>query len=234
MGKEGIYNPATHRIVATMGVLAGIGSIDHGLLECLQGNRPTPGLIINALGAGYRWTVWSEGGEGAFTVVPNFLATGILATLIGLLLILWSLRRIHTAHGPAVFLLLSMASFLAGGGVAQVPLFTLNWAAATRIRSPLGFWRGWIPRPARMVLGGWWRWTVAAGTAGFLAAIEIAVVGYVPGVTDRVRIQHVCWTLVATGLALFLLSFLCGFASDIEASPHLEPSWASRRSSLFN
>ncbi len=65
-------NAATRFIASTLGVLVGVGSIDHGLLECLQGPRPTPGLIVNALGAGIRWTIWKQGGEGAFTLIPNF------------------------------------------------------------------------------------------------------------------------------------------------------------------
>jgi hypothetical protein len=212
-----IHNAATRAIVSTLGVLIGIGSINHGLLETLQGNRPTPGLIVNALGPGYRWTVWTQGGEPAFTLVPNFLLTGLLATFLGLLLILWSLRYIQRPHGPTIFLLLAVTSFLVGGGVAQVLIFTSNWAAATRIRASLGFWHWLIPAPARRVLSGLWRWTVAAGTILFLAGLEIAVVGYVPGVADQTRILHVCWGILLVALALFLLSYLSGFAHDLEA-----------------
>ena len=211
------YNAATRVVVSTLGVLVGVGSIDHGLLESVQGNRPTPGLIVNVLGPGYHWTAWTKGGECAFALIPNFLVTGILATLVGLLLILWSLRFMHTSRGPTVFLLLGVASFLVGGGIAQLLLFTLNWVAATRIRASLEFWRWLIPPPARRVLGCLWRWTLIAGTVLFLAALEIAVVGYVPGVSDQTRLLHVCWSILAAGLALFLLSFLSGFAHDIEA-----------------
>ena len=35
-------NRATRIIACTLEVLVGIGSIDHGLLECLQGFHPTP------------------------------------------------------------------------------------------------------------------------------------------------------------------------------------------------
>jgi hypothetical protein len=211
------YNGATRVIVSTLGVLIGIGSINHGLLESLQGNRPTPGLIVNALGPGYRWTVWTQGGEPAFTLVPNFLLTGLLATLLGLLLILWSLRGIQRSHGPTIFLLLAVTSFLVGGGVAQVLLFTLNWAAATRIRATLGFWRWLTPVSARRVLGRFWRWTVAAGTILFLVGLEIAVVGYVPGVAGQTRMLHLCWGILLAALALFLFSYPCGFAHDLEA-----------------
>src|ERR1017187_9571413 len=116
-------NSATRSIACTLGVLVGIGSIDHGLFECLQGFHPTPGLIVNALGSGYRWTVWKQGGEGAFTLIPNFLVTGVVTSLLGLLMIAWSVRYIHSPHGPSVFLSLGVASFLTGGGVAQIVLF---------------------------------------------------------------------------------------------------------------
>jgi hypothetical protein len=213
----GNHNSATRAIVSTMGVLIGIGSINHGLLESLQGNRHTPGLIVNALAAGYRWTVWTQGGEPAFTLVHNFLLTGLLATLLGLLLILWSLRYIQRRHGPTVFLLLAVSSFLVGGGIAQVLLFTFNWAAATRIHAPLGFWRWLVPAPARPVLGKLWRGTAAAGTILFLAGLEIAVVGYVPGVTGQTRTLHFCWGILIVALALFLLSYVFGFAHDLAA-----------------
>jgi hypothetical protein len=215
------HNAATHVIVSTLGVLIGIGSINHGLLECLQGNRPTPGYLVNALGPGYRWTVWNQGGEGAFTLVPNFLLTGVLATLMGMLLILWSIRFIHTSHGPTVFLVLSIASFLVGGGVAQVPLFILTGVAATRIGASLGFWSWLIPPPVRRVLGKLWGSTLVMGTVLFVAALEIAVVGYVPGVSGQTRIPHICWTLLLFALVFYFLSFLSGFAHDVEVRARL-------------
>jgi hypothetical protein len=211
------YNAATRAIVSTLGVLIGIGSINHGLLECLQGNRPTPGLIVNALRSGYHWTVWTQGGEPAFTLIPNFLFTGILATVAGLLLILWSLRFIDSTHGPGIFLLLSVLSFLVGGGVAQIVLIALNWAMATRIRAPLRFWCRLMPSRARRILGRVWRWTVVVGTILFLAALEIAVVGYIPAVSGQMRILHLCWTLLLIALLLFLVAFVSGLAHDIEA-----------------
>ena len=216
------YNAATRAIASTLGILVGIGSIDHGLLECLQGWRPTPGLIVNALGSGYRWTVWTQGGEGAFTLVPNFLATGIVTTLLGIAMIFWALRFLRARHGPTVFLLLGATSFLTGGGVAQVLLFTLAWGVATRIWGSLAFWRWLIPTPMRPALGRLWPWTLGAATILFLAALEIAIFGYVPGVTEPTRLLHLCWKILAVALALYLLSILSGFARDIETRDRTE------------
>jgi len=218
-----IYNAATRTVVATLGVLVGIGSIDHGLLETLQGYRPTPGLIINALGSGYRWSAWTEGGEGAFTLIPNFLVTGIVATLLGVLMILWAIRSIQKKHGPSVFLLLGIASFLTGGGIAQIALFTIVWGFATRIRSPLAFWRWLIPPPVRPALGSLWPWTLAAATVLFLIALEIAIFGYVPGVTSQMQLLHICWTILGIALSFYILSIFSGFAHDIEAQTRPRP-----------
>jgi hypothetical protein len=210
-------NAATRTIASTLGVLVGIGSIEHGILECLQGPRPTPGLIVNALGPGYLWTVWKHGGEGAFTLLPNFLSSGILSCLIGVSMIIWALSHIKSRRGPIVFLSLGMLSFLSGGGVAQIVLFTLTCGVATRIRAPLVLWRHLIPAAARPPLSRIWPWTLTAATALFLAALEIAIFGYVPGVVDEQRLLHICWMLLGVALGLYLVSICSGFAEDIEA-----------------
>jgi hypothetical protein len=208
------YNAATLAIVRTLGVLLGISSISHGLPEILQGNHTTPGLTVKALGAGYPWTVWKQGSEPAFTLVPNFLLTGILATVIGVLMILCSVQLIQRSHGPTVFVLLAITSFLVGGGLAQVLLFSLNWAVATRIHASLGFWRWRIPRPTRRILARFWRWPLVAGSVFFLAALEIAIFGYIPGVPGQRQIlDRILWRLAGPIVISFLISVLFGLAS---------------------
>jgi hypothetical protein len=214
-----IENAATRTIVCTLGVLVGVGSIDHGLLETVQGNRPTPGLIINALGPGNSWSAWKEGGEGAFTLIPNFFVTGVIATSLGVLMVFWALRFLPLKHGPAGFLLLGVASFLTGGGIAQVVLFTIVWGFATRIRAPLKFSRWLIPPLIRPALGIIWPWTLTAATVLFLVALEIAIFGYVPGVSNQIQLLHICWTILGIALPFFFLSILSGFARDIEKNP---------------
>ena len=83
-------NAATRVVVSSFGVLLGISSINHGVLEMMQGNLATPGSFVKALGPGNSWTLWVHGGEPAFTLVHNFLFTGMLATAMGILLIVWS------------------------------------------------------------------------------------------------------------------------------------------------
>jgi hypothetical protein len=212
------HNTATRAVASILGILLGISSVNHGLLETFQGNRRTSGFFAKALGPGRSWTVWTRGSEPAFTLVHNFLLTGVLATIAGLLLIFWPLRFIHRRHGPTIFLLLSVTSFLVGGGLAQFLLFTLNWAVATRISAPLTFWRWWMPSSMRRTLGRLWRWTLAAEVVFFLAALEIATFGYFPGLPRDTQVLHRVLIQLGSAIILaFLLSMICAFALDVEA-----------------
>jgi hypothetical protein len=50
--------------------------------------------------------MWPHGNEPAFTLIPNFLVTGIAAMIVGLIVIVWSLFFVQKQRGPTVFLLL--------------------------------------------------------------------------------------------------------------------------------
>jgi hypothetical protein len=137
-------NRATRIIVSTIGVVLGIAGMEHGFFETLQGNTRTDGLIIQAIGDAQQ--MWFYGTEEAFTILPNFLATGILAMLVGLAIIVWSVWFIHRKNGALVFGLLFILLFLFGGGIAaQIVFVPFIWAAATRITKPLNWWRRILP-----------------------------------------------------------------------------------------
>lgn len=209
-------NRATRINVTTMGVLFGFSGITHGCSETLQGNTPTNGFLINAIAAGSRWTRWTEGGEGAFTVVPNFLLTGILAMLVGLAIIVWSLGFVHKPRGPLVYLLLFVLLFLMGGGIGQVLFFIPAWAVATRIHQPLTWWRNILPVSIRTRLAQAWPWLLGTAALLILTALVIAIYGYFPGVQDMERVLNITLSMVGTAWLLFLLAFVAGFAHDLE------------------
>jgi hypothetical protein len=211
-------NRATKIIVSTFGVLIGISGMNHGFFETLQGNTPTTGLIIQAIGEAQR--MWLYGTEEAFTIVPNFLITGILAMIVGLAVIIWTVGFIHRKNGPLVFIALCVLSFLVGGGIAQILLFTIVWAFATRIHAPLTWWRRILPETIRPGLAKLWPITLVIASVGFLIGLEIAIFGYVPGVSksDPELILKICWSFVfGSGLGMFLVTFVAGFAYDIQA-----------------
>ena len=210
---------ATRVIVSTLGVLFGISGMIHGFFEALQGNTPTGGMLISAIGEAHR--MWPHGNEPAFTLIPNFLITGILAMIVGFSIIIWSVGFVHKKNGPLIFLLLFILLFLVGGGIGQIIFFTLAWAVATRINKPLIWWRKVLPESVRRMLAKLWLWSLIAGSLLLVMALEIAIFGFVPGVNDPDLILIIMLTALSAGLGVLLLTFVAGFAHDIERQANI-------------
>lgn len=205
---------ATRVIISTLGVLFGISGMIQGFFEALQGNTPTGGMLISAIGEAHR--MWPHGNEPAFTLIPNFLITGILAMIVGFSIIIWSVGFVHKKNGPLIFLLLFILLFLVGGGIGQIIFFTLAWAVATRINKPLIWWRKVLPESVRRVLAKLWLWSLIVGSLLLVMALEIAIFGFVPGVNNPDLILIIMLSSLGVGLGVFLLTFVAGFAHDIE------------------
>jgi hypothetical protein len=211
-------NRATKTIVSTIGVILGISGLNHGIFEILQGNQPTSGVFIEAIGPDH--IMWKHGGEGAFTIIPNFLLTGILAVLVGIAMIIWALWYIDHKQGSLVFLCLNIMLFLFGGGIAApILIYPAAGLASTRIHKPLDWWRKLIPERIRPGLAKFWPYTLTVGVLSMLLGLYIAISGNIPGKTtmDPDIILAIDLAIVfGGGLGMFLLSIVSGFAADIE------------------
>jgi hypothetical protein len=208
-------NRATKTIVTAISIILAIAGLAHGIPEILQGNKPTEGLIIQAIGLDHR--MWQYGTEEAFTLLPTYLSTGIAAVSLSLFLIVWSVGFVHTRHGATVLGLLFVGLFLFGGGIAaQVMFAPFVWAAATRIHKPLTWWRKVLPTGILPGLAKLWPLTLSLGSLSFLIGLFIAITGYVPGQSDPKVIINICWAFIFIGgLGLYLFTFVSGFATDI-------------------
>jgi hypothetical protein len=210
-------NHSTRIIVAVIGIMLAISGLNHGIFEVLQGNTPTGGVGINAIGPDH--IQWEWGGEGAFTLVPNFLLTGLLAILVSITIAVWSVGFVHKKGGAMVFILLFVALFLVGGGAAQLVFFLPAWGVATRINKPLTWWKKVLPDKIRPALGKIWPFTLSISVVSFLTGLYIAITGRVPGfnITDADTVLAICWSLVfGGGWAMILLTYVSGFAADIQ------------------
>jgi hypothetical protein len=202
-------NRATKIIAASLGIFLGLSGLDHGFFEILQGNTPTNGLFIEAIGPDH--IMWLHGGEGAFTILPTFLMTGIFAVLVGIALIIWSLFFLDKKYGTWGLIVLTIFLFFFGGGVAAPVVFgPLAWVAASRINKPLrqkpsGFF-------AKV-----WRYTLAIAWVSSIIGLFIAITGYIPGISpaeaDRILIIDLAIVFIG-GWLMFLLSFLSAQADD--------------------
>jgi len=106
------------RIVASaIGIFAGLSGASHGVGEILQGNIAPSGIMIEA------WPeLTSLAGEPAMTIVPNFLVTGVLAIIFGLIVAIWAAAFVQKKNGGLILILLSIIMLLVGGGLFP-PLF---------------------------------------------------------------------------------------------------------------
>ncbi len=204
-------------VAAALGVCVGVSGLDHGLFEALQGNTPTPGLIVQAIGPAQR--MWIHGTEEAFTLVPNFLLTGLLAMLVGLLTIFWSIRYLDRPNGSRILLLLGGLMFLVGGGIGMLVFLLAGWLAARRIRRPLRWLPSRLPATVGRALSRSWPASVVAGLALYAFALEVAIVGFVPGVSDPEQALAICWLALLGTLASMAIALL---GASVEPSPETQ------------
>lgn len=213
----------TKAVAAALGVCVGVSGLDHGFLEALQGNTATPGLIVQAIGPAQR--MWINGTEEAFTLVPNFLLTGILAIAVGLLTIAWSIRFIDRPNGSLVLLLLGGLLFLVGGGIGMLVFLVFGWAVARLIHRPLT-WPSVLPTGVCSVIARAWPGLVAIGLALYAFALEVAIVGVVPGVSDPDKALVICWSALLAMLAAMFVAVVGASVPDVAGASARHPAGA--------
>ncbi len=208
-------NRATSIVTLTVVALLAFAGFEHGLFEALQGNRPTGAPAgIQAIGDDIKW--WEHGTEDAFTLVPSFLATGLAAMAVSVIIVIWALFFVTRKRGVLVLLLLFILLVLVGGGIGFIPFFLITCAYATRLNKPLRWWRKTLGSGVRKLLSPLWPWALALAAVCWLVAIEIAVFGYFPSLTDADVILYVCWSFLLAAMFFINISYISAFAADIE------------------
>lgn len=213
MPRSNILNITTRTTTSIFGLLLAIAGFEHGFFEALQGNTATSGLIIQAIGKDMQW--WKYGSEEAFTIIPNFLITGILAMLTSVVIMAWSIFLIHQKRAVTIFLILFIILTVVGGGMGFTPFYLVVWAYARKVHSPLAWWRKRLTPKASLWLSRLWPYTLAITVVSLLIAIELAVFGYLPGVTNPELLLGVTWSLLLVAMIFINLTYFASFAKDI-------------------
>lgn len=185
---------------AVLGPALAVAGFHHGLFEALQGNAPTPGVFINSIGPGH--LRWEYGTDPAFTVIPNFLATGVASMLVSVAIAAWCITGLRHSRGPSVLLALFILLTLVGGGVGHILFFVAVWAYATRLRRPVPHPTPWLPKRLRRALSASWLATLISAAVLFLAGLELSVFGAGSLVADPDLLLRIDWSVL-------LASFLC-------------------------
>lgn len=187
--------------------------MSHGFFETLQGNSPAAGLFISAIGESQR--MWPHGNEYAFTLIQNYLITGIVSLIIGLCIIVWSICFIHRKNGPVIFLLLFTLLFLTGGGIAQIFFFPLFWLVSTRINKPLNLWQRILPLRVHKLLSKFWVFCLLLSSILMLFILEIAITGFIPAVNDPDTVLSTMLSFLAIEMIIIPFTLSSGFSYDI-------------------
>ena len=215
----------TKTVASALGGCAGVSGLDHGFFEALQGNTATPGLIVQAIGPAQR--MWIHGTEEASTLVPNFLLTGILAMVVGALTIAWSIGFIDRPNGSRVILLLGGLLFLVGGGIGMLVFLLFGWAVARRDHRPLTSWQAVLPAGACRILARAWPGLVTVGLVLYAFALEVAIVGLVPGVSEPDQALVICWSALVAMLAALFVALVGASVQGVAGASAWHPSGAS-------
>src|SRR4030042_2466332 len=208
---------ATRVIASTLGAIVGLAGMEHGFFELLQGNAAPNGLVIDAIGPAQK--LWPGATEPAFTIIPNFFASGILAMIVGFLVTIWAVAFVQRKHGALILLLLSIMLFLVGGGSPPIFLGIIASAVASRINKPLTWWRAHLSVNVRGFLAKLWPWSIIAFVLMFWFAVGIAITGW-PLIlffnANATNTLPILTLLAYLSDVVRLLAVVAGFAYDVQ------------------
>jgi hypothetical protein len=107
-------------------------------------------------------------GEPAMTVVPNLLATGILAIVVSLVFLVWATMFVQRKNGGLFLIFLSIVMLLVGGGFGPPILGVIVGVAATRINAPPAWLGTHLSSGSQRFLAKLWPWCFIAGVIAWL------------------------------------------------------------------
>jgi hypothetical protein len=197
---------ATRIVALALGVFAGFGGPEHGCFEMLQGYTRPESLMIASIGPPCDpEKVWNLC-EPAMTVIPSFLVTGILATVLGLITMIWAAAFVHRKHGGLVLILLSFVLLLFGGGIFPPVIGIIAGVVGTRINRPL------TRRPGSILcfLATLWPWPLVAF---FVWAFGQFLVGHY----FNEFLIEIGFLVPLFFIGLLVLSIFSAYAYDVQA-----------------
>jgi hypothetical protein len=142
---------------SALGFYAGLLGIEHGIFEMLQGSIKPTGLLIQAMGPPCRPEAVWHACFPAMTLIPNIAATGFVAILVGLSIMVWSLGFVHRARGGMILIPLLVLLLLVGGGFVPPFIGVVAAIAGFGINASLSRWRS-LPAGVLRFLAALWPW----------------------------------------------------------------------------
>lgn len=203
-------NKATTILSSTLGILAGIIGIEHGIGEVLEGYRPTDSVFILSWPDSAFFEIMS--GEPAMTIIPNYLVTGLLAIFFSCVFLVVFVKPSLDRKTTIVLFALLILMLLTGGGFGPPILGIVAVLIALKRNSPLKTWSKW-PSRFHSVLSMLWPWSFGLCLLGWLMLFPgAALIVFFTGV-DNVLLMIIP---ILVAFASIPLTLLLGFSRDIQ------------------
>ncbi|MCJ7622168.1 MAG: hypothetical protein MUO76_01600 [Anaerolineaceae bacterium] len=202
---------ATRITAALLGASAGIAGLEHGYFEILQGNVRPDSLMIASMGSPcIPEEIWNNC-EPAMTIIPNFLITGILAIIIGLITLVWAAAFVQRKRGGTVLILLSITLLLFGGGLFPPLIGIIAGVVANKINKPFSEKQKQRSGGALRFIAKLWPWP--------LVVYLLWVYGqFLVGHFFNAFLQDLMYISLLLVIGSLLLSVYCGYACDLQRS----------------
>jgi len=189
----------------------GLGGIEHGIGEVLQGNTVPNGVMFPSWPDSAFFRIVS--GEPAMSIIPNLLITGILAIIISLAFTVWVTMFIYKRNGGLLLILLSIVMLLVGGGIFPPVIGILIGILGIKINAPLIWWSVHLPISLRHFLGMLWPWSFAICTISWLLLFPgMSILDYFFGVNN----PNLTYITILCALGFLLLTIFTGFVKDAQ------------------
>ena len=208
-------NKAIKVLSSTTGILSNLYGLEHGIFEILQGNTAPDSPIIDAIGPANEFFPGAM--EPAFTVIPNFLITGIIAVILGAIGIIWSIAFIRKKYGGIGMLIISILLFLIGGGSAPVFLGLVSSLLASRINKPLNWWNKHLSTKSKKFLAKLWPWSIIIAISYSLFSVELAIFGWpLIYILDLEVFTVILYIVGNVGTLIMVISIISGVGYDLK------------------
>ena len=160
-----MMNKATKILYLTLGILAGVMGIEHGIGEALEGYRPTESLFILSWPDAQFFEIMA--GEPAMTIIPNYLITGLLAIIFSCIFLVEIIMSRPGWKSNILLFTLLILMLLTGGGFGPPLTGIIAVLIGMKRDSPLRTWSR-LPVKLHNVFSRMWPWSFGLCLFGWL------------------------------------------------------------------
>lgn len=202
-------NKATTTLFLTLGTLAGLMGLEHGIGEVLEGYRPTESLFILSWSNSAFFEIMS--GEPAMSIIPNYLFTGLAAILFSCIFLVVMAKLSLDRKPVRLLFALLVLMLLSGGGFGPPILGIIAVLISRKTNAPLRTWSR-LPSKFHSVLSRLWPWSFGLCLAGWLMLFPgAALIVFFTGIDNALLM--IVPILIA--FAFIPVTLLLGFSRDI-------------------